>query len=904
MENRIENRIDWKRVARSGGRDRTWEVEWLIAKRISLEDVLPTVCNGDIPAHTNSKIRSPFKIPTCLTRDRGSYVGIPGWVKRITTDLDIERWAVSPDIGIMLRGVNQLALDVDCENEEVIEALHCLLCNFFGVSDLPYRWRENSNRRLYLISKDFTVDRQIIKVPEGYLEVLGDRQVFQIFGVHKSGVLFRYEDNPLPKLKYEQYKYLQREINQAFKQGFMPTAPNVTTVNSVNSITTVETINVTTDKAKNVLDLHNQKKVVIQDEEYKYIKASPLYIRVKPDDGALYIRCPKIHMHTNVDADTDCVYYPSYELENGVVSKPKFHCFHTSCNPITHKDFVLASGALMNRKKNTTIPTASVSASASKPAKDKIDKIDKIDIVEYKEVDTASVSTTTVRKIDVVRGKPPETVPNIIISSSFNKLKRILRERFEDFTGFNPIAPLLTPLDDMYFNSVSDKVCKALIASKIANKSTSKIAFTVENISFLCKLTNILDFTILRDRFSSQLFIDMGGDRYCIKDVEQQKYLRDMLCKYFNFTEVSTKRLYETLDGAQSRYFDSASDWIKEVEWDGIDRLSTLSENMFVLNKRYNSNEQVNCYFKYYFSSAAGRLLNETTVTADKVIVLCGKQGTGKSAFLKVLNPISGFYSTMLMKLVNKDVLQALSSTTLIELAEIGGANTEDIDSAWKNLISAEYDYYRPYYMPNHQRFNRRALILATSNNKRFLTDPSGNRRWLPITVDEPINIEYLMDNKRQLFAQGLQLYLDKSFNISDTDNYTEFVSKQFGVETQELGILEEYIENKIKKLECNSRAVKFLAIPNSLVTEENYLDYYDEIQECIDRKMYKLSMSHFIDLNYPRGARSLEKLRYRVANALTQLNWVQNELIGFHFSTPEAEEYYQNLVTNNDLSN
>ena len=76
-----------------------------------------------------------------------------------------------------------------------------------------------------------------------------------------------------------------------------------------------------------------------------------------------------------------------------------------------------------------------------------------------------------------------------------------------------------------------------------------------------------------------------------------------------------------------------------------------------------------------------------------------------------------------------------------------------------KNFISSPIDLYRPPYKRTVQQFPRHTVIVATSNEARPLTDPSGSRRYWPVEVTEYTNLEWLKRNRSQLWAEAVEAY-------------------------------------------------------------------------------------------------------------------------------------------------
>ena len=71
----------------------------------------------------------------------------------------------------------------------------------------------------------------------------------------------------------------------------------------------------------------------------------------------------------------------------------------------------------------------------------------------------------------------------------------------------------------------------------------------------------------------------------------------------------------------------------------------------------------------------------------------------------------------------------------MIEISETeNGMNTTKADTL-KSFLSAQQDKYRPAYGRETVTNKRQCIIIGTSNEREFLKDDTGNRRFWPIDV-------------------------------------------------------------------------------------------------------------------------------------------------------------------------
>ena len=148
------------------------------------------------------------------------------------------------------------------------------------------------------------------------------------------------------------------------------------------------------------------------------------------------------------------------------------------------------------------------------------------------------------------------------------------------------------------------------------------------------------------------------------------------------------------------------------------------------------------------------------------VPVLIGAQGCGKTTFLRRLLPanLRQYYLDHL-NLSNKfDKEMALTNNLLVNLDELDAIRPSQ-HASLKQTLSKSKVNGRPIYGASQEDRPRYASFVATTNNPHPLTDATGSRRYICLTIpqgkfiDNAGNIDY-----EQLYAQVLhELCVDKS---------------------------------------------------------------------------------------------------------------------------------------------
>lgn len=144
----------------------------------------------------------------------------------------------------------------------------------------------------------------------------------------------------------------------------------------------------------------------------------------------------------------------------------------------------------------------------------------------------------------------------------------------------------------------------------------------------------------------------------------------------------------------------------------------------------------------------------------DYCMVLEGPGGLRKSTLVKTLAGKAWFSDTHFDVSRGKDGQEQVQGLWVYEIAELAGFSKSDINLI-KAFISAEVDRYRPSYGRVVEIYPRQCLMVGTTNEKQWLRDRTGNRRFWPVPVRHLIRIEWVEKWRDQLLAEAFASYLE-----------------------------------------------------------------------------------------------------------------------------------------------
>ena len=117
----------------------------------------------------------------------------------------------------------------------------------------------------------------------------------------------------------------------------------------------------------------------------------------------------------------------------------------------------------------------------------------------------------------------------------------------------------------------------------------------------------------------------------------------------------------------------------------------------------------------------------------DYMLVLVGEQGKFKSSFFRFLAINDEWLSDNFSSLDGDRAFEKLRGMWIVELAELQATKrAKDVESI-KSFITSRDDIYRSPYSRRTEHHPRMCVLAGTSNPVDFLTDRTGNRRFLPV---------------------------------------------------------------------------------------------------------------------------------------------------------------------------
>ena len=212
---------------------------------------------------------------------------------------------------------------------------------------------------------------------------------------------------------------------------------------------------------------------------------------------------------------------------------------------------------------------------------------------------------------------------------------------------------------------------------------------------------------------------------------------------------------------SQVKVRDSASSGVEEFRSSGVtsEQAQSATEPAEPLTSGSNADAfWRKCFKKWFVAMVASWMKDE--VVNHTVLVLVGRQGIFKTTWLdNLIPPELREYSSKLplSGQITKDDRLRLCENAMLNIDELDAICGREMNIV-KSLLTSTDVNERAAYGRLKERRVRLASFCASTNNREFLTDITGNRRWLPFEVESIQNPFHAIIPYEQLYAQAVYL--------------------------------------------------------------------------------------------------------------------------------------------------
>lgn len=330
-----------------------------------------------------------------------------------------------------------------------------------------------------------------------------------------------------------------------------------------------------------------------------------------------------------------------------------------------------------------------------------------------------------------------------------------------------------------------------------------KLRSTISNFLLIIENEPLLKGKIAYNEFSNRAVV-MGPLPWRSKDNRSDwsdtddSGLREFIEKYYGIS--STAKCADALALVFEKHsFHPVREYLNNLLWDGKERVNTL----FIDYLGAEDTSYVRTVTRKILTAAVARVF-VPGIKFDNMPVLSGPQGIGKSTLIKKLG--RDWYSDSLTTVSGKEAYEQLQGVWIIEMGEMMATKKADIE-ATKHFLSKTEDIYRVAYGRRTSRFPRQCVFIGTTNDREFLRDRTGNRRFWPVDVGvikpkksvfndlNSYEIDQIWAEAVELYKAGEPLYLN-----AEEEKEAQKQQEAHSEESAKAGLIQEYLDKPITK--------------------------------------------------------------------------------------------------------
>lgn len=288
---------------------------------------------------------------------------------------------------------------------------------------------------------------------------------------------------------------------------------------------------------------------------------------------------------------------------------------------------------------------------------------------------------------------------------------------------------------------------------KFSRDRSGRIEATMKNLQLALLRPDFCGVQIRYDQFRDEIMWAPDGDDQWAAFTDSDYSRLRITLERRGFKPVGRELIRDSvLLVADDHPFDSAQTWLDQQTWDGTPRVEQFLHRYFGAE----DTDYTRAVSRYLWTALAGRIVTPG-VKADMVPILVGGQGVGKSTGVAAMCPANDFFTEVSFHEKEDDLARRMRGRLVGEIGELRGLHTRELETI-KAFITRTHESWVPKYREFATSFPRRIVFVGTTNKEEFLADDTGNRRWLPVRVEQA-DVEAIRRDRLQLWAEGRVMY-------------------------------------------------------------------------------------------------------------------------------------------------
>lgn len=289
------------------------------------------------------------------------------------------------------------------------------------------------------------------------------------------------------------------------------------------------------------------------------------------------------------------------------------------------------------------------------------------------------------------------------------------------------------------------------------NRGDSKTATVEEIKSFLDghislrfnEITSRVEYEIPADNTDTHRFMPVND-----------RIVNSLWSQMSTITRVNIQDMYRVIESDYVPVFNPFKEYLNNLSKPGEqDYIQELAQTVRV---KGGEQEQKlwHLYLKKWLVGMVASWISEDVVN-NVILVLIGEQGAYKTTWFNYLLPPplkQYFYTKTNANRMSKDDILTLAQYALVCCEELDTMRPAELNQLKAAVTMPSIDE-RAAYAHYHEHRKHIASFCGTGNNTQFLSDPTGNRRWLPFEVESILSPREHPFHYEGIYAQALSLY-------------------------------------------------------------------------------------------------------------------------------------------------
>lgn len=239
--------------------------------------------------------------------------------------------------------------------------------------------------------------------------------------------------------------------------------------------------------------------------------------------------------------------------------------------------------------------------------------------------------------------------------------------------------------------------------------------------------------------------------------------------------------------------------WLSSLKWDGETRIPYLLPTYLGCDMNdYNISA-----IKLWMRGAIARAFHPG-IKFDTMLVLKGEQGIGKSEFLRKMAHDPAWFNDNFNTVEGDNAAEKLRGMWIVEIAELLAVkNAKEVEGV-KAFITSREDRYRPKYAREVEGRPRVCVFAGSTNSDSFLTDPTGNRRFLIVECHQSaiqksvVKDEHAQEFIDQCWAEAMAAWDAGERDLTLPDEHlaaADALRERFTEDDTRVGVIQAYLD-------------------------------------------------------------------------------------------------------------